>query len=251
MLSIISAVAGGSGTLAISSTLLGPIGVAIVLGLAAFALATWAKKNESSALELWARRSRWGILAKHRQWVAESDFDIAVGALNAAVLGMIAELAVETRFDKYGDTLDTQKGFLVWDGSSIPATSYIVYKISLPGYDAIASRYEWRLKVYRPNEANGQVLASGQSGSPPATTNPPEDPKRVDYFPKTTMPSVFTDETSKSLIVNGAIALHMINSIHAMDLEVYFWPDKNDVSGCARLLLREDKIDTNEKGGSW
>ncbi|EHC5872687.1 hypothetical protein JR782_003504 [Salmonella enterica subsp. enterica serovar Eastbourne] len=238
---------GVAGALAVEAVFLGPLGIALVLGLAAYGVAMWAKKAESSSLELWARHSRWGIPTKYRQWNAASDFDTSVGALNAAVLGMTADLAVETRFDWKGETLDASSRVLIWDGNSIPAANYIVYRISLPGFEESSARYQWTLKVYRPCEVDGQMLASGQSGSQPTETPTPADLKKVDYFPKTTTPKVSLDEKSKNLVIDGAIALHMINSINAISLEVYFWPDKNDSSGYARLLVQEDKMDSNNK----
>lgn len=247
VVAIVSAVAGAKGALAFEATLLGPIGIALALGLAAFALARWAAKSESNPLELWARHSRWGIPTKYRLWTAALDFDAAVGALNAAVLGMTAELAIETRFDWKGDTLDTPSEVFIWDGNSIPAANYIVYRISLPGYEESSARYQWTLKVYRPGEVNGQILASGQSGHPPVAAQPPATLKKVDYFPKTTTPKISLDEKSKALIIEGAIALRMINSINAISLDIYFWPDKNDGSGYARLLIREDKMDVNKE----
>lgn len=247
--SAIAVISGGIGVgaaLATQTILLGPLGIALVLGLTAWAIASWARKSESSPLELWARHSLWGLPAKHRLWRGEPDFDSAVGALNAAVLGVTAELAVETRFDWYGDTVDASQGFVVWDGNSVPVANYIVYRVSLPGYDISASRYQWTLIAYRPGEVNGQVLASGQSDGVPAITLPPTDLKKVDYYPKTTVPKIDLDTNSKMLIINGAIALHMINSINAISLEVYFWPDKNDNLGCARLMIREDKMSSME-----
>lgn len=245
LLAIGAAGFGAIGALAINATMFGPLGIALVLGLAAFGIATLAKQAESSPLELWARHSRWGIPEKHRRWTADLDFDTAVGALNAAVLGMTAELAVETRFDWRGRTLDTSAGEVSWDGSSIPAANFIEYRISMPGYEPLASRYSWNLKIYRIGEGNGREIASGHSGSPPSPVLPSPDQKNLDWYPKTTMPEVSHDEASKALLIHGSIALRAGDSIDAMSVQVSYWPDATDIAGCAWLEIREDKVDSS------
>ncbi|WP_175185107.1 T6SS effector BTH_I2691 family protein [Achromobacter animicus] len=237
----IAALSGGVGlfgSLATQSFLLGPIGVALLLGLAAYSIAAWARKAESSPLELWARHSRWGIPLERRKWTAEYDLDTAIAALNAAVLGTTASLEIETRFDWKGIAL----GELGGDGTSIPAANYIVYRIYLPSYEATSARYEWQLKGYRPGEEGGQVMASGQHDRLPAAMSASRNLKNVDYYPETTLPNIILDENSKTLVIAGAVALHPRYSIHALSLEVSFWPDASDSLGFARLIVQEDKI---------
>ncbi len=40
------------------------------------------------------------------------------------------------------------------------------------------------------------------------------------------------------------------HSIHAVELNVSYWPDKSDENGYARLIAKEDKMDRSKKGGS-
>ena len=239
---VIATVSSGVGILgafATQSVLLGPIGIALVLALTAYSIATWARKAESSPLELWARGCRWGLPTQYRQWTEGSDFDTAVGALNAAVLGVTATLKIENRYDWRAITVDKSGG----DGSTYPTANFVVYRACLPRFDMNASRCRWMLRGYWPGETEGHVIASGQSDSPPAVTNAPPDLKHVDYYPATTLPSVFHDEKSQTLVIEGAIALHAKHNIHAVSLEVFFWPDASDTSGFARLISQLDKID--------
>jgi len=238
---------GSISALAANAALLGPLGIALVLGLAAYGVAIAAKKAESSSLELWARRTRWGLPAEHRRWKTDSDFDTAVGALNAAVLGLTAELRVETHIDWRGRTLDTSAGDVSWDGSSLPAANFIEYRITIPAYDPLASRYRWNLKIYRIGEDNGRVIASGQSDGLPSQSLSPPNQKNLDWYPTTTTPSVTRDEESQNLLISGSIALRAGNSIDATGVDVSFWPDAADSAGCARLEIREDKL-KNERG---
>lgn len=115
--------------------------------------------------------------------------------------------------------------------------------LHIPSYDEGSARYQWTLKAYRPGEAQGHTLASGHSDSPPAATHPPSSLKNIDYVPSTTFPIVALDEASGTLTIKGAIALHMNYSIHALKLEVEFWPDRNDHLGLARITTQQDKIE--------
>jgi len=242
-----SAFAGLFGALTFEASLLGPVGIAIALGLLAYALATQARKARSSSLELWARHSRWGSPREYRRWTAESDFDAAVGALNAAVLGMTAEVEVQTKLFKKGDASFPADGPTDWKRGRIWIGEYIIYHISLPGYEESSSRYHWALRVYRPGDSQGQIIASGESGKPPNDKPSSTSIKNSDYFLNTTAPTISSDTIAKTLIIEGAIALRTNHSIHAAKLEASFWPDKNDESGFANLLSQEDKTDNRSR----
>ncbi len=240
-----SAAFGAVGALAAEATLLGPVGIAIALGLAAYAIALWAKQLESQPLELWARHSVWGVPAKHRRWTRHQDMDIAIGALNASVLGMTAEAEIGVRFQRGSDLqAGGDSGIIFSDGMSVPAGIYLDYQIVLPGYDAGAARYQWELKVYRAGHDVGLVIAQGSSTGTNGPLMPPAVQKNLDYNPRTTAPTVKLDVHSKVLEIGGAIALNMNHGINAISLEVSYWPDKNDGSGLARLVVKDDKLDS-------
>ncbi|OOV94826.1 hypothetical protein MF4836_18840, partial [Pseudomonas sp. MF4836] len=235
--------------LATQAVLLGPLGFALVLGLTAYSIALWAKKTESSPLELWVRHSRWGKPEKYRRWTSIDDFDIAVGALNAAVLGMTAEVAVGVRLQRTSDLIAAgETEIIIRDGFSIPAGIYLDYKITLPGYDPKTSRYSWKLKVFRPGDEGGMIIASGRSGSSSNLILPPASLKCPDYNPRTTTPELKEDVVSRVLSISGAIALNQTHSVHAIELEVSYWPNLADELGVAFLIAKEDKIDVDKKG---
>ncbi|HBO3623959.1 TPA: hypothetical protein L4S57_005261 [Pseudomonas aeruginosa] len=240
-LSFGSAVFGVVGALAAEAVLLGPLGVALVLGLAAYAIAMWAKSLESSPLELWARHSRWGVPAKYRLWTTEMDFDTAVGALNAAVLGVTAEVGINLRIDASYETREETEFFS--STAAVPMGEFLQYRINIPGYEAKVSRYQWSLKVFRPHQDNGQIIASGQSEFNSTAMQPLPEPAKIDYNNRKATPTVEHDLNSKSLTISGSIPLHVSHSINAMELELIYWPDKSDQAGYARLLAREDKMD--------
>ena len=221
-----SALAGVVGSLG-TAGLLGPLGVALLLGLAAYALATWAKGNESQPLELWARHSYWGLPEKHRRWVTAQDMDIAIGALNAALLGLAADVEVIHRVQRPGDEVSGPGGTLD-------------YRAILPRYGVEESHYEWVLRAYQLS-GEGKVIAEGRAGDesrPPAVAVwtgrgcDPHGPSSV----------IHHDAKSGALEISGSIIFNGFLDFHAVELEVSYWPNKSDKQGVARLILKEDKL---------
>ncbi|KVE78362.1 hypothetical protein WI99_32690 [Burkholderia cepacia] len=250
-LALASVIPGVVGSIAAGSFLLGHVGIALILGLSAYAVAMWAKKQESSALELWARHSLWGTPATHRQWHRAEDLDTAIGALNAAVLGMTAELSITIRFHTTGGGRTVgPAGVLISDGMSVPAGFYLDYRFDLPNHDPTASRNEWSLTVYRPGDSAGKKIAAGRSDSNQKMTEQPPSRTKVDYNPNTTTPTIESDGATRTLTISGAIELDDNHSIHAAELNVSYWPDKSDEDGYARLIAKEDKMEQSKKGGS-
>ncbi|NBA98547.1 hypothetical protein [Pseudomonas sp. R5(2019)] len=246
--SVFAAGVGVLGSLA-TSILLGPLGLAILLGLAAYAVARWAKDAESSPLELWARHSLWGLPRQHRQWTTAEHFDTAIAALNAAVLGLTAEVGIHIRIRPLGGTRTIGIGASV--GTDVQWAPYLRYAIQLPSFVPGVSRYDWALTVYRPHTAE-QVIASGRSDSTPSL-QPPPLPLQNDYDHDSTLPQLELDEESKTLLIRGSIELDTFYDINAVQLTVSFWPDRSDETGHARLIVKEDKVDaatTNRKGGN-
>ena len=231
-----SAVAGFVGSLGGAAFLLGPLALAVVFGFVAFGLAVWAKKLESDPLELWARHSLWGLPVEHRRWLESHEMDTAIGALNAALLGLIAQLEVVHQIQTQGKEVLGTGGF-------------IDYKIVLPGYDAEASHYEWALWAYRPGEVPGQIIAGGRSDGTNDPLPAPASWKQPSYVPATTAPVIQHDAESKTLEIRGSIAFSGKLDFHALELEVSFWPDKSDGSGVARLIVKEDKIRDQQRWG--
>lgn len=231
--SIGSGVAGAYGSLVAPTVALLPLGVSVLLALTAYALYVQAKKLESDPLEFWARHSRWGIPEKHRRWITFEDMDTAIGVLNAALLGVTADAAINVSAEGAG-------GIPI--GDAVPAGLFLNYRIVLPGYVFDTSRYEWTLQVYRSSQALGEVIASGRSGGTNGPLPPPASWKSPGYLPETTAPIIRHKAESGSLEIEGSISFFGYLEVHALQLEVSYWPDKSDEAGVARLVVREDKI---------
>jgi len=229
----LSAAAGAVGSFASATVALFTLGVAVVLGLVAYGLYVRAKKLESDPLEFWARHSRWGVPEKYRRWTTFEDMDTAIGVLNAALLGVTADAAINVSADGAG-------GIPI--GDAVPAGLFLNYRIVLPGYVFDTSRYEWTLQVYRARQASGEIIASGRSDGTNGPLPPPASWKSPGYLPETTAPIIRHKAESGSLEIEGSISFFGYLEVHALQLEVSYWPDKGDEAGVARLIVREDKI---------
>ncbi|OLS60527.1 T6SS effector BTH_I2691 family protein [Pseudomonas putida] len=234
-----SAALGVWGALAPAAFALLPLAASVLLGLAAFGLAVWAKRQESEPLELWARHSLWGLSTKHRRWTTPEDMDTAIGELNAALLGMTANAGMIVKAEQ-------EAGLPI--GDAVPAGIFLEYILVLPGYQADVSGYEWTLQVYRPNQTLGETIASGRSGVANGPLPPPAAWKTPGYRPETTTPVI--THNAQALEIRGSISFFGFLEVHAFQLEVSYWPDKSDKSGFARLIVREDKIKGQARKGS-
>jgi hypothetical protein len=155
---------------------LGPLGWAILLGLAAYTLSKWAEDEQSTPIERWARRCYFG---KHDEtpqiwWNSPADSDIALAELNAITLGM--DLGVQ--FEDAVIVATTGTGLNPEEMA--PAT--LGYRFVLPGFNAAQSGYEWSLTAHRHTDfrkpragevtarvgdyVSGEVLASGSYQAP-------------------------------------------------------------------------------------
>ena len=234
----LSAGSGILGTMGPAAVALVPLGLSVLLGLAALGFAIWAKGQESQPLELWARHSLWGLSTEHRRWTTHEDMDTAIGELNTALLGLTVDVGMIMKADQSG-------GLPI--GDAVPAGLFLDYKLILPGYNADVSGYEWALRVYRPNQILGETIASGCSGGVNGPLPPPSTWKRHGYHPETTAPVISLN--AQALEIRGSISFFGHLEVQAFELEVSYWPDKSDNSGFARLTVKEDKIKNPARQG--
>lgn len=226
------------GSLAPAAIALMPLGLSVLLGIAALGLAIWAKRRESQPLELWARHSLWGLATEHRRWTTHEEMDAAIGELNAALLGLTADVGMIVKAEQAG-------GLPI--GDAVPVGLFLDYRLVLPGYKADVSSYEWALQVYRPNQALGETIASGRSGGTNGPLPPPVTWRNPGYRPETTAPVITHD--AQALEIRGSISFFGFLEINAFELQVSYWPDKSDKSGFAQLFVREDKFKGQARRG--
>ncbi|MFV7433987.1 MULTISPECIES: T6SS effector BTH_I2691 family protein [Pseudomonas] len=226
-----------------ASSLLGPLGFTIILGLAAYTLAMDAKNQESSLLELWSRHSRWGTPEEHRRWMNPQDLDTAIGSLNAAALGVQAQASIETRFQPTHSTHtpDQTKAFIS-DDAAVAAGFYLDLYISLPNFSTEDAQYKWQLTVYPAGQNRLPFYLSGNSSHPKVVEYVPEETKKIFASPESVSERIIFKTTDKTLHISTSIPLLENHCTKAIELTLTYWPNKHDMSGYAKVTMRENNL---------
>ncbi|WP_367352272.1 T6SS effector BTH_I2691 family protein [Achromobacter animicus] len=206
------------GTTAIMSAsfIVGPVGWAIILGVAAYLALKHGEEAESSPLERWAYYSDFGLAGTHRF----PDASTAVSALNAAALGV--EVYV-----KLGSDLD--------------------YQIVLPQYDSARAGYNWRLSVRR-YSGDENLASGGHPSSAPLALERCNSEKRLDYLPETVTPVIgerkitaIDGVETRFLIIEGNIKLKRKHDIDQVRLSFEYFPNIHDSEVVASVEVVEVK----------
>ncbi|MFJ4349157.1 hypothetical protein ACIP21_28130, partial [Pseudomonas sp. NPDC089401] len=224
-----------------TSALIGTLGIAITLGLIAYGLAALAKKMESTLLELWARQSRWGLPVDRRHWTKQDHIDEAIGALNAAVLGVDASAKINITFQNT-NTIRTRTsiGSIFHADAAVPAGFTLDYNLTLPNFDPKVSRYSWQLTVFTSTAGGAITLISANDSD--ATPRLIANTTTKDIFPSEVNEPPTIKLSGDTLRINGSILLFDDHIINAIEITLTYWPDADDENGYAQVTSREDKI---------
>ncbi len=232
---------------------IGPLGLAIALTLAAYQLSKRAQENESTDLERWVRRCCFGKADEKPSihWNVSEQADIAFAELNAATLGVQAKLNFESR-------LATDPGLPKIGGLiSAEIIRKLKFLIALPMYDERSSGYRWKLTVHRHGDGNhpdyvgGETIASGnffanaeESLSPSSSFSSFTPPRIPDHDRKNSINEKrkFYPSGLCQLEISGSISLMATigkHTILAATLLVMYWPDRSLPSGYVEVCVRE------------
>ncbi|QNT39595.1 MULTISPECIES: T6SS effector BTH_I2691 family protein [Pseudomonas] len=246
-----SAIAGVLGAFG-PATLFGPIGIAIILGLAAYAIASEAKQNESSPTELWARQSRWGLSEDNRLWTEAKHLDTAIGALNAAAIGVQAEISIRTQLTNHTNMQTSEpKGMIIGNEPAIPAEYTLNYYFLLPKYTEGTSRHEWHLSIHRTGAKREIITVSGDSS--PTNQLQISLPKGKGVFGHidNPQPLVRFNNKNSTLTIQGTLPLLVDHHINAIEFNLRYWPDKQDELGHAHVTITENYMHSLEPLTKW
>ncbi|RCL20346.1 oxidoreductase [Pseudomonas sp. AFG_SD02_1510_Pfu_092] len=252
-----SAVFYGVGTIAFGIAVfkplvLGPLGIAIAVTLAAYQLSKRAQENESTDLERWIRRCHFGKADEKPvvHWYAPVHADIAFAELNAATLGVQAKLNFESR-------LATEPGLPKIGGvTGVEIIRKLNFFIALPMYDERYSRYRWKLIVHRHGDGNypdyvgGETIASGDffaTAEEPLSSSSFSSfaaPRTPDYDRQYSISEKRKSSSSglSQLDMLGSVSLMATigkHSIVAATLLVMYWPDRSVPTGYIEICVRE------------
>lgn len=243
-----AALGGAAGVLAAyvgSSSLLGFLGLALALGLCAYALAQSARKLESTALEQWCRRCYFGnhdetpsvwwnsaktvasipaysdpTVATEKSRAANSDRDIAISALNAAILGLEAEAKF---LNNPQPTLDIPGESSIWGQA-------VAYRICLPNWDFTRSAYAMYVGLH---SYKGEHIAVVRQLHTSAIhkLSPPERHSSYEVDSNAT-----TGPSPADPVIAGTLLLAFLErDITSATVRVRYWPDKSDIELYADL----------------
>ncbi|MGY4526561.1 T6SS effector BTH_I2691 family protein [Pseudomonas sp. TE21394] len=226
-----------------ANTLLGPLGIAIILGVAAYTIATYAKNQESSLLELWSRHCRWGTPEEHRRWIKPKDMDISIAALNAAALGVEAYVSIETRFQiSHITQTANETGALISDDAAVAAGYHLDLNIILPNFRNESAQYEWYLSVHTAGHNQEPFRLIGNDSNPKTIEYRPEETERTFANPASAADCIIKKIQNENLYITGSIPLLENHSAIAIELTLTYWPDKHDRSGYAKVIAKENNL---------
>ncbi|MFJ4068415.1 T6SS effector BTH_I2691 family protein [Pseudomonas sp. NPDC089996] len=240
--------------------MMGPLGIAIILGFSTYILMKKAADNESTPLERWARRCYFGHANESPpiHWNSPNHADIAISELNACTLGLNSGLEFETfRADH---ATSSKIGGLV----NLETKTTLKFRIMLPQFTESASSYHWALIVHRsddgnpPNHTGGEVIASQQHFVPSQTTatsgyaslQPSKRPSIPDYLANTIEITNINQKPTQPYdthvlkIISGSVELAPDigrHNIVSATLVAAYWPNRNIPSAVAEVKNQEAK----------
>ncbi|WP_430795131.1 hypothetical protein, partial [Achromobacter mucicolens] len=235
------AISVASTTILSATWVLGPVGWAILAGISAFLVLQLGAEAESSPLECWAFRSHFGQSRRNKF----ADANTAVCALNAAVLGVDAQVVFGSivRADYYEG-----KAATMWGAEAgLTVIPQLQYQMVMPRYDAAIVAFRWQLIVKR--YSGEQVMASGM--------HPPGDPQLsersaplqlLDYVPESNASTsrehtvtAVGGEKETFLIVEGSIELKVGHDIDEARIILEYLPNIHDSEMIAIVDVSEAK----------
>lgn len=233
----------------------GPLGWAVLLGLAAYVLLKSAESKESNPLERWARRCYFGnaneVPPVH--WNTPAYADAAMTELNAATLGINVDLGIHQAIIYEGPT----------QSLSIPLYKTTVkFRVEIPGFDPQQSAYFWKLLVHRPKDLRGDQIGTGEivacgnfyaSGlseeafEESMDHNMEKPPRRsttdIDIGNMLTEQSATEDGRTFNVasMTGNAIVSSLLPSENAeiVTLSLTYWPDRDNEHGFATTIKTE------------
>ncbi len=240
-LSILSGFAGAYVALSGASSLLGPLGWAIAFGLLAYTASACARRNQSTAIEQWTRRcyfgnhdeipSIWWNAAKtvitipphaseeiviEKSGAANADKDTAIGALNAALIGLIIDFEFNFR---------PRSSLAPMGASGIAWGTTLDYSVELPRWTSEQSGYAMYLALKRHTPAQIVVAEQHNSKAIAKLSVTPKRPGHQIDGNATRQPTI------ASPLIAGSILIDLgEEEIESATLHVKYWPNVEDTS---------------------
>lgn len=245
-LSFFSAVFAGYSAYFGLASLLGPLGVAIALGISAYIASACAKKEQSTLIERWVRRCYFGshdetppvwwnnaktlpTVPSHRDRsigiekaaTASADMGVAIGALNAALLGVVVD---------FGFYFRPRLALTPIDSTGMQWGTTLEYSIEFPNWSPANSGYavSVALQRYLPEQI---VIAEQHNAEPIALVS--AIPKRPGYRADG---AASRRPASEHPIITGCLLLDIGEAdIESATLHIKYWPNTQDPNAYAEI----------------
>jgi hypothetical protein len=243
-----------------SAALIGPLGIAIVLGMVGYALFKWAERRESTPIERWVKRCYFGLHDKNSNshWGESSSSLAAVLELNSVMLGVKVNV-LSRRIKPYDHRFDS-----IVIRTSRPINSLCwQYKILLPSFDKSRSSYFWQFILHRrrddtfPEYPQGQIVACGELGQRVRRTPAgdwhqsallSQQGTSVSKNIRTTEANILEEPSSDkitalhNLIIQGSTEIIRDNKGFLIDeatLQLTYWPDSQFENICSETIWHQ------------
>lgn len=207
-----------------------PLALGLTLLLAAHAIYLYAKKNESTPLEKWLRKSIWGLPEKNRYWDSAKYMDDAVSELNSVIIGASAYLLISSSVahNTYdGPMLSIGGGF-----SRTPKT-LLMYEVSLPQFRRKAAHYKWAIYAVGKNSGKRSIVLES-------------DEHRDSEYERRLSAGMGENENEHREIledadagrrkISGWVNIASHDGMHSVDMEVHYWIEKS--MGARPLIIK-------------
>jgi hypothetical protein len=247
-ISTASAVFAGIAAYVGTASLLGPLGCAIALGLLAYTASEYAKKNQSTSIEQWARRCYFGkhdetppvwwnsaktlptipvhvnsSIGLEKSGQARADMDVAIGALNAALLGVVVD---------FGFYFRPRLALAPIEGTGMQWGTTLEYSVQFPSWRPEHSGYAMSvaLQRYLPE----QIVIAEQHNTP-AIATVSAGPKRPGFRIDS---GASQRPTSERPVIAGCLLLDIAEAdIEAATFRIKYWPNIEDKEGYAEIMI--------------
>lgn len=237
-----------------ATALMGPMGIAILLGMAGYGFYQWARSEESTPLERWARRCVFGFADETPKvhWNQPEHAPVAIAELNAATFGVEADVRFRLRLTA-GQSY--HRGGSTGGAGTLAQEARLEYRLVLPCFHPERSDYQWTLRLLREGDnpatgETGEVAARGNLIAPsvPSTTIDDAKPAReMDYQIEHGTPTVnirgatLSNKNALQVVdISGALVLKpqkRRQRIEGAILSLTYWPDRTVPEGYAALTL--------------
>jgi hypothetical protein len=241
---------------------MGPLGLAIALGMMAYSFYKLAEAKSSSPWEIWAKRCFFGIANEARKihWNRSEHAMDALGELNGITLGIQADL--EFSHESAMEVYSKHSQLNIYNTLDLnPSWNFkIAYRLTLPFYDENRSGFKWILILHSLNDKSagdyisGRLLAEGEF-SPPSFDSTSESHLTLEApILLKSMPEGWLDigqptialTTSKHqqnhqiqiLSIENSIELETGSGAHTIEaatLKLIYWPDRTALESYAKI----------------